>query len=384
MLPRTADVVIIGGGVMGTSTAYHLASRGCRDVVLIEREEFLSMGSTGRCAGGIRYQFSTEINIRLSLISLEMLDRFKDEMEQDISLNYCGYLFLLTREDEMTVFGRDVELQHRLGIDTKMLTPDDIHRMVPLLNMDGIIGGTLYERDGLADPPGVVQGYAKQAGHLGAKILTGVAATDIKVDKGRVQSVVTTQGEIATPMVVNATGPWAAQVGRWVGIDLPVLPVRRQISVTAPIPAIPHDFPFTIEFTRSLYFHRESGGILTGMSNPDEPPGFDQSVDKEWRVKHLTAAAERLPILEEAQILSDWAGLYEVSPDAHPILGRIADIEGFVVITGFSGHGFMHGPVTGLLMAEEILDGKAHTLDIAPLRFDRFQRGEGEAERRVV
>lgn len=383
-LPRTADVVIIGGGVMGTSTAYHLALKGCRNVLLLERESFFGIQSTGKCAGGIRYQFGTEINVRLSLLSLPMLDRFEEELGQPIDLRYCGYLFLLTRQEAVAAFRAQVEMQHRLGVRTRWLEPEEIARMVPLINLEGVLAGTFHERDGLADPNSVVQGYVSGARRLGARLLNDVEVTGIEVGNGRVRGVVTPQGKVSAPIVVNAAGPWAGAVGRMAGLDIPIVPVRRQIVVTGPIPEVPLDFPFVIDFAQSLYFHREGPGILTGMSNPNEPPGFDQSVDKEWELVHLEAAMRRMPILEKATLASHWAGLYEVTPDAHPILGRVPELEGFYVIGGFSGHGFMHGPISGLLLAEEILDGRAHTLDISSLSITRFREGKLIREYNVV
>ncbi len=383
-LPKTAEVIIIGGGVMGVSTAYHLALKGCRDVLLLEREPFFGMQATGKCAGGIRYQFGTEINVRLSQLSLPMLDRFEEELGQPIDLRYCGYLFLLTSAEDVAVFRENVAMQHRLGVETEWLTPEEIGERVPLLNLDGVLAGTFHAGDGLADPNGVVQGYVSGARRLGARLLNDVTVTDIITEGGRVRGVVTDQGEVAAPVVVNAAGPWAGEVGRMAGVDIPIEPVRRQIVVTGPLPGIPDDFPFVIDFARSLYFHREGRGLLTGMSNPDEPVGFDQSVDTDWELTHLEAAMERLPVLEQATLASHWAGLYENSPDAHPILGRIPELEGFYCIGGFSGHGFQHGPACGLLLAEEILDGQAHTLDISPLHIDRFREGRLLVEYNVV
>ena len=383
-LPTTADIVIIGGGVMGTSTAYHLALRGHRDVLLLERESFFGMQATGKCAGGIRFQFGTEINVRLSLLSLPMLDRFEEELDQPIDLRYCGYLFLLTEEDDVVAFRRNVEMQHRLGVGTEWLEPAQIATLVPLINLEGVLAGTFHAHDGLADPNSVVQGYVSGARRLGAKLLNDVEVTDIRVEGGRVRGVVTDRGEVTTPVVVNAAGPWAGVVGGMAGVDIPVVPVRRQIVVTGPIPEVPPDFPFVIDFAQSLYFHREGPGILTGMSNPDQPVSFDQSVDDEWELVHLEAAMRRLPILERAGLASRWGGLYEVSPDAHPILGRIPQVEGFYCVGGFSGHGFMHGPVCGLLLAEEVLDGRGHTMDITPLYIDRFREGKEIVEYNVV
>jgi sarcosine oxidase subunit beta len=383
-LPKTADVVIIGGGVMGTSTAYHLALKGCPNVLLLERESFFGMQATGRCAGGIRHQFGTEINVHISLLSLPMLDRFEEELGQPIDLRYCGYLFLLTNAKDVAAFRQQVEMQQRLGAQTEWLQPEQIADIAPLVNLDGVLAGTFNPRDGLADPNSVVQGYVSGARRLGARLLNDVDVTGIRVDGEKVQGVITDQGEIAAPIVVNAAGPWAGVVGEMVGVPIPVAPVRRQIAVTGPIPQVPPDFPFVIDFATGLYFHREGQGILTGMANPDQPVSFDQSMDMEWELVHLEEAMKRLPILEQAGLASRWAGLYEVSPDAHPILGRVSEVDGFYCIGGFSGHGFQHGPACGLLLAEEILDGAAHSLDITPLHNDRFREGKLIVEYNVV
>jgi len=383
-LPRSADVVIVGGGIMGASTAYHLSLKGCRGVLLLERNPLFGQEATGKCAGGIRYQFATEINIRLSLLSLPMLERFEEELGQAIDLRHCGYLFLITRKEDLTAFESNVALQHRLGVMTEWLTPDEVRRRLPLMWLDDVIAATWYPRDGLADPSSVVQGYIAGAKRLGAKCLTDVEVRAIEVEEGRVQKVKTNAGDVLTHTVVNAAGPWAAQVGAMVGLEIPVSPVRRQIAVTTPIPGLPHDFPFLIEFAKNLYFHREGPAILTGMSNLNEPPSFHQQVDREWELVHFDAAMARMPLLAEAGVASRWAGLYEVSPDAHPILGRVEEVEGFYLINGFSGHGFMHGPACGLLLAEEILDGKAHSLDVSCLRLSRFREGKQITEYNVV
>jgi sarcosine oxidase subunit beta len=219
---------------------------------------------------------------------------------------------------------------------------------------------------------------------LGATLLTDTRASAIEIEGGRVSRVVTNAGVIDTPAVVIAAGPWSAKVGALAGADLPIEPIRRQIAVTSPIAGLRPDFPFVIDFSRALYCHREGRGILTGMSNRDEPPGFDTRVDEAWRVYHLENAVERLPLLADAEIAAEWAGLYEVTPDDRPILGRLPHADGLFVCAGFSGHGLMHGPAAGLLMAEEILDGRAHSIDIDPLRFSRFAAGVGVGEYNVV
>ncbi len=392
MLPKTADVVIIGGGVMGASTAYHLAERGGVSIVLLEKEEQFGQGSTGLCAGGIRHQFSTEVNIRLSLESIPMMERFPEEIGQEIDLKLVGYLFVLDNEPDMAQFRQNVALQNSLGVASRVLSVDEIRQRVPLLNLDGVVGGTFYERDGLADPNSIVQGYINKARQLGRQpgadplyLLNNVAVTGVRLANGKVQGVITTQGEIATETIVITAGAWSGQIGQMLGVDIPIKPVRRQIAVTTPIPELPPDFPFVLFFGQSLYFHLESGqSILTGMSNPNEPPSFSLAVDPKWTETHLLAAMERFPLLEKAGLLSEWAGPYEVTPDEQAILGRLPGVEGVVIAAGFSGHGFMHGPIVGKLMAEEILDGRAYTVNIDDLRYERFALGKAVAEYNVV
>jgi sarcosine oxidase subunit beta len=253
-----------------------------------------------------------------------------------------------------------------------------------MVNLDGIVAGTFHSGDGLADPNGVVQGYVSEARRLGARLLNDVTVAGVTVEDGTVSGVVTDRGKVAAPVVVDAAGPWAAEIGRMAGVEIPIKPIRRQIAVTTPIPDLPSDFPFVIDFARSLYFHREGPAILTGMSNADEVPGFDESVDEAWEAVHIEAAVRRLPVLEQVGIASRWAGLYEVTPDAHPILGPIPGVKGLYCIGGFSGHGFQHGPVCGMLLAEEILDGGAHTLAIGALSMERFADGRRNPEYNVV
>ncbi len=382
-LPSTADIVIIGGGVMGASTAYHLAKRGGVKVVLVEKESFFGLGATGRCAGGIRYQFATEVNIRLSLHSLQMLDELEAETGQPALVRKCGYLFVLTRAEDVAAFKKNVALQHSLGVMTQWLSGDDVRRMIPLCEFPDALGATFHDRDGLADPNSVVMGYVNAARRLGAVCLTDVEVTGIEVESGKVESVQTYLGAIATRSVVNAAGPWSAPIGRMAGLDVPVVPLRRQWLTTTPLAAVPPDFPFVIDFAQSLYFHREGEGLLTGMSNNNQPIGFDQSVDSNWELVHLEAAVQRMPLLERAGVASRWAGLYEVTPDAHPIIGP-TPVGGFYLVTGFSGHGFMHGPICGRLMSELILHGQARTVDIASLALSRFAEGKEVREYNVV
>ena len=382
-LPNKSDAVIIGGGVMGASTAYHLAKLGVKDVVLLEKEDFFGQGATGRCAGGVRYQFSTEINLKLSLASLPMLERFKDETGQDINYRKCGYLLVATQDKDVAAFRRNVELQHRLGIQTEWLEGDEVRARLPLMRFEDALAGTFHPKDGLVDPNSVVMGYITAAQRLGAKAFTGIEVTGIKTEAGKVTEVITRSGSIQTRTVVNAAGPWSKLVGDLAGISLPVVPLRRQMFTTTPLPDLPADFPFVIDFAQSLYFHRDGEGLLIGMSNPDEKPGYDQRVDEAFELINLEAASARLPMLEKAGLVSRWAGLYEVTPDAHPIFGTTT-VKGFLVVTGFSGHGFMHGPVAGLLIAELICDGSFKSVDVTGLDLARFDEGRLIQEYNVV
>jgi sarcosine oxidase, subunit beta len=381
--PQTADFVIIGGGVMGASTAYHLALAGAKNVLLLEREPFFGQGATGRCAGGVRYQFATEVNIRLSMASMALIERFEEETGQACDYHPCGYLFVLTRPEDVARFEHNVALQHRLGVETEWLTGDEVRQRLPLMVFPDALAGTFHQKDGLADPNGIVMGYIKRARQMGATAITDTSVTDIITEGGRVTAVQTNQGLVQTSCVINATGPWAGQIGQMAGVEIPITPLRRQMITTTPLPGLPPDFPFVIDFAQSLYFHREGEGILTGMSNPHETPGFDQSIDHEWEMEALGAAIERLPLLEQAGRMAGWAGLYEVTPDAHPIFGP-TPLAGFWLVTGFSGHGFMHGPIAGKLMAEWILEGKATTVDVSSLDLARFAEGRLIVEYNVI
>ncbi len=382
-LPRTADIVIIGGGVMGASTAYHLAKRGVKNILLLEKEQFYGQGATGRCAGGVRYQFSTEINVRLSQISLPMLERFEAEIGQPIDYRHCGYLILLSDQKDLAQYEMNVRLQNRLGVDTMILEGDEIRQRLPMMNLEDVLAGTYNPRDGLVDPNSVVMGYIYAASRLGVNTLSGVEVIGLDIQGNAISGVNTSLGNVQTPVVINTAGPWAARIAKLAGVEIPITPLRRQILTTTPLPDIPADFPFVIDFAQSLYFHREGEGLLTGMSNPNETPGFDQEVDPEWEINHLEAASKRMPLLGKAGLQSHWAGLYENTPDAHPIFG-VTPVAGFYVCAGFSGHGFMHGPVSGLIMSEIILDGKAASLDVSELGLDRFKSGRLIREYNVI
>jgi sarcosine oxidase subunit beta len=381
--PATADIVIIGGGVMGASTAYHLAQAGQRNVVLIERTEHYEDSATNRCAGGVRYQFSTEVNVRLSQASLPMLERFKEEVGIDPQYRPCGYLLIATDEQVGETFKLNIEMQNRLGVESRWLSAEEVQAMLPQMRFEDALGGSFHHKDGLADPGSVLLGYQQGARRSGARLITGTEATGVLSKGGQVTAVETNKGTIAAPIVINAAGPWAGHVGELAGVDIPIKPLRRQMITTTPLPELDPEFPFVVDFAQSLYFHREGEGLLTGMSNPDEKVGFDQSIDEDWEVVAMTAAMERMPRLQQAGRLAGWAGLYEVTPDAHPIFGE-TPLEGFYLVGGFSGHGFMHGPISGKLMSEIILEGRATTVDVNSLDLARFEEGRLIREHNVI
>ena len=380
-----ADAVVIGGGIVGASIAYHLARKKAGKIILLEREILLGTGSTGRCAGGFRCQFSTEINVRLSLLSVPRILAFQDELDWPVDVHQDGYLFLLTGPEEVDAFRKSIALQNSLGAPSEFLEPGEIAHIAPHVSLDGVLAGAYCSQDGIADPNGMTQGYANAARRLGVEIRTDIAATGIRSSRGRLEGVETTGGYVPAGAVVNAAGPHAREVASWAGVDLPVHPERRHVYTTFPFTQAPASHLMVIDFTTTFYFHRESGGILMGMADPNEPPSFNLAVNPDFLERVLEIGLKRYPDLTDAGINRAWAGLYEMSPDAHPILGKVQGPEGLYLANGFSGHGFQHAPAVGKLVAEEILLGSARTLDIAPLRLDRFhRRQESIRENNVV
>jgi sarcosine oxidase subunit beta len=373
-LEQVADVVIIGGGVIGLSIAYHLGQKKAGKIVLLEKGQ-LGEGSTSRCVGGIRTQFSTEINIRFSLESVKTFDHFEEEFGVNPEFKRIGYLFLATTDQDVKVFQQNLILQKQFGIPVEWLHPDEIRRRFPYLKMDDILGGTFSPRDGYAGPSEVLSGFAGGAKRTGVRIYEGVEAKEILVDKGKVTGVRTNGGEISSPVVVNAGGPYASLVAEMAGLCIPVKPLRRQVFVTAPFHLTDQTIPLTIDFHRGWYFRQEVDGFL--LSGPlDREPSFNTNTDYEAMVEASENAIYRVPALEKAQIARGWAGLYEISPDNHAILGKVPGLEGFILANGFSGHGFQHSPAVGKVISELILEGKAKTIDISSLSIERFERGE--------
>ena len=381
--PATAEVLIIGAGIMGCSIAYHLAERGVRDVVVLERDQ-IGRGATADAAGGIRLQFSTETNIRLSQISLEYWEQFEERFGVDINLRQQGYLFLLTSQDDVPVFQHNLELQQSLGVPVRWVSPEDIRELNPAVLVDDVIGGTFCPRDGWADTSTSTMGFAQAARRAGVRIFEESPVSGIVVEGGRVTGVQTGNATIATPLVICCAGPQTNAVSRLAGLDLPIHPYRRMSFITEPFDLIPSTVPMTIEFARSLYFHPESHGFLFGMSNKDEPSSENKVVDDDWMVATVEALIERAPIFEQAEILRGWAGFYEVTPDDNPLVGPVPDLDGFLVAAGFSGHGFMQGPAIGRVVAEIVVDGAASTIDVSAFRPSRFREGVLAQEHNVI
>jgi glycine/D-amino acid oxidase-like deaminating enzyme len=381
----TADVVVVGGGVVGASAAFHLATAGAGSVVLLERESALGTGSTGRCAGGFRHQFSSRVNCLLSIASIRMITGFSGEHGLPLDVDQDGYLFLVRSEQAWVDFLRSVALQRSLGIEVEMLTPEEAAAVAPGIAVDGVIGATFGPKDGIADPSGLTNGYATLARRAGAEIRTGVDVLGVERGRdGRVCGVRTGDGSIETPAVVNAAGPWAGRLAATAGVTLPMEPIPRQVVVTGPFPGVPARRTLVIDAESTFYFHREGAGVLMGIGGRDERASFDTAVDDRLVAEELLPTAVRVfPPLERAGVASQWAGLYEMTPDRHPIIGEAPDAPGLFLANGFSGHGFQHAPVVGKLLAELIVEGEARTVDVSTLGLDRFSR-ELVAETRVV
>lgn len=371
---KTADVVVIGGGIVGLSIAYYLALKKAGRIVLLEKGQ-LGEGSTSRCVGGIRTQFSTEVNIRFSLESLKTFEQFEEEFGINPEFKRIGYLFLATTEGEMEIFQENIKLQKKFNIPVELLGPDEIQTRWPYLKMDDILGGTFCSWEGYAGPSEVLSGFASASKRAGVKIYEGIEVLGISSVKGKIHGVRTKEEKISTPMVVNAGGPYASSIGKMVGVKIPVKPLRRQIFITAPFHLTDHAIPLTIDFHRGWYFRQEGDGLL--LSGPlDLEPSFNLNIDYEAMAEASENAMYRVPVLEKARIARGWAGLYEVSPDHHAILGEVREVKGFILANGFSGHGFQHSPAVGKVIAELIVNRKATTIDISSLSIERFEKGE--------
>jgi sarcosine oxidase subunit beta len=382
---RAADVVVVGGGVVGASAAYHLAAAGAGRVLLLEREDRLAAGSTGACAGGFRFQFSSETNIRLSQASVPMITGFAREHGQPLDVVQHGYLFVVRGEELWRDFVAANALQRSLGVEAELLSPEEARSLVPGIALEGVVGAAYGPHDGLADPGGLTQGYATLARRAGAEIELGAEVASIRVRGGRVAGVEASSGPVEAPVVVNAAGPWAGELARTAGVDLPLEPVPRHVLVTGPFPGVPDRRTLVVDAASSFYLHREGAGVLMGMGSPSERPTFDTTPDEAFVADRLLPTAVRVfPPLEDAAIEHSWVGLYEMTPDRHPIIGEAPGVGGLYLANGFSGHGFQHAPVVGKLLAELIVEGEATTVDVSGLGLQRFASGELVREGHVV
>lgn len=406
---ETADAVIIGSGIVGSSVAYHLAEQGCTNVLVVEREAHQGKGSTGKSMGGVRAQFSTAVNIQMSRYSIDFFARFDEVLGHPADYRAHGYLFCATNERQLDYLKTNRERQMELGVkNVELVSPEDIAKFVPQLRVDDIIGGTFCQSDGFVDPHSVMMGFMLKARERGVRLWLDTAVTGIEVEPAltgtagadagstgveagsagilpapglkterRITGVMTTRGFVSTRIVVNAAGPWAAEVARLAGAELPVEPLRRQLVPTEPFAGLPKRFPMVIDMSTGFHFRREGKGILLAWNDPEETPGFKTDFDPGFVEKILTRAADRVPSLAEAEVnpRRAWAGLYEMTPDHHAIIGPAPNVVGLHFVNGFSGHGVMHSPASGRITADLILHGRSDLIDASQLGVARFAEG---------
>ena len=377
---QTADVVIIGGGIVGSSIAYQLTAAGCKNVLVIERETAQGKGSTGKSMGGVRAQFATPVNIQMSLYSIPFYSRFEEVMGHPSGYKSQGYLFVATRQAHLDYLRANFERQKSLGLKTaEMVEADSIRKMLPQLRSDDILGGSFCSTDGFVDPYSAMTGFITKATEQGATLWKKTEVVGIAADPRGISQVKTTRGDVATRKVVNAAGPWAAQVAKMAGIDLPVEPLRRMLVPSEPFNDFPHSSPMVIDMTNGFHFRPEGRGFLLAWNDPEETPGFKTDFENSFIEKILTRAADRVPIFENLAVNPKraWAGMYEMTPDHHAVLGPVAEVPGFFLANGFSGHGVMHAPATGKIVSDLVLTGKTDVVnDVSVLGFQRFATGQ--------
>jgi sarcosine oxidase subunit beta len=412
-MTETADVVIIGSGIVGSSVAYHLVQAGCTNVLVLEREAHQGKGSTGKSMGGVRAQFSTPVNIQMSKYSIDFFSRFDEVVGHPADYRAHGYLFCATNENHLAYLKANKERQNALGVtNVEWISPEDIVKMVPQLRVDDILGGTFCPTDGFVDPHSVMMGFMLNARERGVRLWLDTQVTGIEVEPSqktsnrlksalmppiangevgtsadskrelentsRISGVKTSRGFISTRVVVNAAGAWAAEVAKMAGAELPVEPLRRQLVPTEPFDQLPQRFPMVIDMSTGFHFRREGKGILLAWNDPDETPGFKTEFDPTFVEKILTRAASRVPVLAEAEVnpRRAWAGLYEMTPDHHAIIGPAPNVDGLYFVNGFSGHGVMHSPASGRVAADLILKGHSDLIDATQLGVGRFAAGK--------
>lgn len=381
-MAERADALIIGGGVIGASIAYHLALRGLKPVVF--ERDLLGSGNTGRSAGGIRAQFTTEVNIKLSLYSIAFYERFRETLGADAEFHQVGYLFLGTTPEHLAHFRERVAFQKKFGVDVSLLTPAEVASRWPFLRLDDVTGATWSAKDGFAGPYEVTIAFANAARRRGATFHEQAEVTEILAERGRVLGLQTSLGEFSSDVVVAACGPAVPAMVKPLGIEVPVVPYRRHLYMTETFPQIPDTIPFIIDSGTGLYFRKETGGIMLGMVDKSDPPTFSMNVDDAYLEKLVEAALMRVPLLEQANILNGWAGLYDTTPDHHAIVDAVEEVKGLYLAVGFSGHGFMHSPAIGASLSETILDGRARSVNLDALSLDRFAAGAVTEETNVI
>lgn len=380
VVEKTAEVIIIGAGIIGTSIAYHLAKLGCRQVIVLEKEDTIGSGSTAKAAGGVRQQFYNEVNIKLSIESVKFFERFEEEIGSPIDFRQCGYLRLVSTEEELQWLCQMMALQQKLGVKVYLLSPREAKKIVPVLNTDDVLGAAYCPTDGKLDPYSVVQGYAVAARRLGARIYRGIEVIGIKITKShQVQGVLSNEGEIAAPVVVNAAGPYAGRVGKTVGLDIPVHPHKKHTFFTAPSDEIRKDAPIVIDLHSDFGIWREGPGLAFNGPDPDQAKGFDITVDWSCLPKIAERVMPRFPFLADVGIMRAEAGLHPDTPDQSPILGGVSEIGGLYLACGLNSQGVMHSPAVGRLMAEYIL-GIGSDPAISFLRLSRFKDGTLQEE----
>jgi sarcosine oxidase, subunit beta len=377
---QTAEVVIIGGGIVGSSIAWHLTHAGCKDVLVIERESSQGKGSTGKSMGGVRAQFSTPVNIQMSLYSIPFYARFEEVVGHPADYHPQGYLFLATKDSHLAYLRDNFARQQKLGLTTaRLLSDDEIRSMLPQLRSDDVLGGSFCSTDGFVDPYSVMNGFMASALEHGATLWKKTEVTGVIIDEQGAFRVETTRDTVSTRTVVNAAGAWAAQIAKFVGVDLPVEPLRRMLVPSEPFSDFPHSSPMVIDMSTGFHFRPEGRGFLLAWNDPEETPGYKTDFEPAFIEKILMHAADRVPAFENLPINPKraWAGLYEMTPDHHCILGPVGEVPGFFLANGFSGHGVMHCPATGKILADLILHGKTNVVDdVGVLSFERFARGE--------
>ena len=386
-MPATADVVIIGAGIVGSSIAFHLTEAGVKNVLVIERETRQGLGSTGKSMGGVRAQFATDVNIRMSVYSIPFFARFEEATGHPSGYKPRGYLFMATNHRHMQYLRENQSRQKAQGLkNAELLSPDDIRKVLPQLRSDDIIGGSFCPTDGFVDPESVMNGFMARAIERGVELWRGAEVTGIYSDHSTVSGVLTSKGSVSAPVVVNAAGPWAAAVARLAGVDLPVQPLRRMLVLSEPFAGLPERLPMMIDMSTGWHFRQEGLGILMAWAGSDQQPGFRADFDPAFIEKVLTLAASRVPDFANLAVNPRrcWAGLYEMSPDHHAILGPAPELRGFYLANGFSGHGVMHSPATGRILADLIVHGQTQVIDAQDLNVQRFAEGRAIEETAIL